>query len=63
MSDQEEYRSEFEAPQHWIVERRVEGNALVTVVEMMGECMTFETPLEVYAEAALSPFFSQFDKE
>ena len=58
----EEYRSEFEAQQYWIVERYVQGGNYVTVVDMLGERMVFEYPLEEYAKAAMRPFFSKYDQ-
>ena len=62
MSEFEDYRLDNEAPQYWIVERYVEGDNYVTVVDMLGERMVFEYPLEEYAKAAMRPFFAEYDQ-
>ena len=49
MSEFEDNLLDNEAPQYWIVERYVEGDNYVTVVDMLGERMVFEYPLEEYA--------------
>ena len=61
MSEFENYQLDNEAPQYWIVERYVEGDNYVTVVDMLGERMVFECRLEEYARAALLPFFMQHE--
>ena len=63
MCETEDYRSVFEAPQHWVVERYVDGDNYVTVVDMLGERMIFEYPLELYAQSAMSVMIDKYESQ